>query len=118
MSDENRDKTVLYIQNITKLRISAHRLPIETGRYERPIVPRDKRYCKICTKSGLPDTIGDENHLLFQCTIGSAKRSKLLGELKDAIDSSNASALFNLTGKDLVRLGIYANNIYSDYLQA
>ena len=45
---------------MTKLRISAHRLPIETGRYEQ--IPREKRNCPFGCQQ-----IGDEQHYIFQC---------------------------------------------------
>ena len=35
-------------REFTKLRISAHTLQIELGRYSVPKVPADKRFCKIC----------------------------------------------------------------------
>lgn len=33
---------------ITKLRISAHLLFIEIGRYSKPPIPREKRLCNFC----------------------------------------------------------------------
>ena len=102
-------------QNLTRLRTSAHSLPIETGRYERPVIPRDQRFCKVCSKAGYPKLIGDEKHLLFQCVIGRQKRLTLQGELKNAIFSQDIAALFDLEGNSLVRLGMYLNEVYSSY---
>ena len=56
---------------LTRLRISAHSLHIETGRYKRydkdlkayTNTPRGERKCPICT-----DDIEDEYHFLFKCT--------------------------------------------------
>ena len=56
---------------LTRLRISAHSLHIETGRYKRydkdlkvyTNTPREERKCPICT-----DDIKDEYHFLFKCT--------------------------------------------------
>ena len=48
--------------NLTKLRISAHRLFIETGRYSKPPVPRESRFCYHCKSS-----VEDETHFLVQC---------------------------------------------------
>ena len=42
-------------RQFTKLRISSHHLVIETGRYTRPITPRNERWCKDCNNH----TIGD-----------------------------------------------------------
>ena len=47
---------------LTKLRISAHSLHIETGRYSRPPVPRDKRVCYSCKQF-----IENENHFILYC---------------------------------------------------
>jgi hypothetical protein len=33
---------------LTKIRISAHSLVIETGRYTKPVTPSDQRTCKYC----------------------------------------------------------------------
>ena len=46
---------------VTKLRLSNHRLAIETGRHHE--VPRDERFCTFC-----PGHIEDEFHFLFECT--------------------------------------------------
>ena len=47
---------------LTKLRISAHALHIETGRYSRPPVPRDKRVCYSCKQF-----IENEEHFVLYC---------------------------------------------------
>lgn len=46
---------------ITKLRLSAHNLPVQSGRYSQ--IPRAQRICKICNDG----QVGDELHLLFNC---------------------------------------------------
>ena len=45
---------------ISKLRLSAHRLPIETGRYDK--VPRWERLCPFGC-----DEVGDEQHYFLKC---------------------------------------------------
>ena len=45
---------------ITQYRISAHRLPIEVGRYSH--IDRNARLCKFCKSM-----IGDEIHCLLKC---------------------------------------------------
>ena len=48
-------------KTITKLRISAHNLMIETGRYKRPNkVPLENRVCDLC------GTIENEIHFVMQ----------------------------------------------------
>ena len=46
---------------VSKLRISAHRLPIEMGRYAG--IPAEKRLCMICEKN----QVGDEYHYVMEC---------------------------------------------------
>ena len=49
-------------QAVTKLRISSHRLPVESGRYNN--IPFDKRTCKLCNLN----EVGNEQHYLMQCS--------------------------------------------------
>ena len=55
---------------ITRWRLSNHKLRIETGRYERPYVPREERLCKLC------HVLEDENHVIFNCPIFDCIRVK------------------------------------------
>jgi hypothetical protein len=48
---------------LTKLRISAHTLRIETGRYSRPPLDRNERKCQLCNSND----IEDEFHFIFIC---------------------------------------------------
>ena len=57
--------------NLTKLRLSAHNLAIETGRYCKPIIPANERYCKSCK-----DKVEDEHHFLIDCPIYNQVREK------------------------------------------
>jgi hypothetical protein len=51
---------------LTRLRVSAHQLNIERGRYSKPITPREKRFCAFCVKqSNL--VVEDELHFLLVC---------------------------------------------------
>ena len=56
---------------LTKLRISAHKLQIEVGRYCNPIIPRDERYCISCQT-----VVEDEHHFLFECPLYNQLRSE------------------------------------------
>ena len=49
--------------NLTRIRISAHRLEIENGRYSRPVVNTSERYCKVCNKN----LVEDEKHFIIEC---------------------------------------------------
>ena len=45
---------------VTQIRLSAHKLPVETGRYLR--IAHDERICSYCRMY-----VGDEIHCLFKC---------------------------------------------------
>ncbi len=49
------------VRNLTKLRISAHKLQIEVGRYARPKILRQNRLCSSCS------VVADESHFLLHC---------------------------------------------------
>ena len=49
------------VNDIIKFRLGSHHLPIETGRWLR--IPRIERLCRFC------GVVGDEKHLLFNCTV-------------------------------------------------
>lgn len=63
--DEVKNNKCRY--SLTKLRISAHSLEIEKGRYYK--IPRHNRICKVC-KNG----VGDEIHFLTNCTFLHSER--------------------------------------------
>ena len=46
---------------VTKMQISCHLLPIESGRYKK--IPTAERICPLCNRSA----IGDEFHFLLKC---------------------------------------------------
>ena len=55
---------------LTKLRVSAHDLNIETGRYTD--LPRNKRLCNVC------NLLEDEYHFLDDCRNNHSFRNQLL----------------------------------------
>ena len=55
---------------ITRWRLSNFKLAIETGRYERPKVERERRLCRTCL------VVEDENHALFECRLYNQVRLK------------------------------------------
>jgi hypothetical protein len=67
---------------VSKFRISAHQLRIETGHYERKknqagkisILEREERVCLY----GNLSKVEDEPHFLLECPLYNHKRSKLL----------------------------------------
>ena len=72
-------------RHFTKLRISAHHLPIEKGRYSRPVTPRDQRFCQSCDMM----SIGDEFHFLLVCPKHDEQRLILFDQLSKFTILSN-----------------------------
>lgn len=60
---------------LTKIRVSAHRLEIEAGRYKQ--LDRKDRLCRICDEN----QVEDESHFLVGCTALEVERSQLLALL-------------------------------------
>ena len=60
-------------QALSRLLLSSHRLKIETGRWERPIIPHTERRCPIC-----PDKIEDEFHFIVECNLYKDIRKRLI----------------------------------------
>ena len=68
---------------VTKMRISCHLLPIESGRYKK--IPRVERLCPLCNRS----EIGDEFHYLLKCTHSSL--SHIRGIFLESLYSINSN---------------------------
>ena len=64
---------------ITRWRLSNFNLAIETGRYKRPKVERNRRYCQTCL------VVEDEEHVLLNCRLYNRVRDKH----SDLFDSTN-----------------------------
>ena len=64
-------------RNISKFRISNHKLEIEQGRYKN--ISADKRTCKLCK-----DGVEDEIHFLLKCSV------------VDGIRKTTLSMIYNL----------------------
>jgi hypothetical protein len=56
----------------TRLIASSHRLRVETGRWERPVLPFEQRLCRCCNK------LGDEFHCLLECSRHTATRRQFI----------------------------------------
>jgi hypothetical protein len=77
----------------SKLRISAHRLRIETGRHTRPKIDSDKRYCAHCNDL----SVKDEKHFILICKLYTEERKIFLSKLKEKLPFvclSNPETLF------------------------
>ena len=73
--------------DLTRIRISASHLGIETLRYSK--IPEEKRYCRYCTPSGADNTlegyVDNEQHFLVSCSSFSLKRNCLFGRMESII---------------------------------
>ena len=78
----------------TKLRISAHDLEIESGRYAG--LRREERSCKWCSLSLSTETLEDESHVLFNCDFYADIRAKLWNNLLK-LKTHNPSSPNNLS---------------------
>ena len=70
---------------ITRLRLSSHPFPIETGRYSKKKVERNDRKCNICHLN----EAGDEEHYLRRCAnfILAKTRSNFIADIKEKCPS-------------------------------
>ena len=66
---------------LTRLRISNHKLRIETGRHQN--IPREERICENCALN----KIEDEKHFLLECSKYSSLRSQHLDKLTNGYNN-------------------------------
>ena len=77
----------LIVSYLTKLRISAHQLYVETGRYCNPSIPRENRFCFHCK-----NIVEDEKHFLLDCPLYKHVRKKY----SKLLDTNILTRLLNL----------------------
>ena len=105
-------------KHLTRIRISSHRLQVETGRYSKPALPREERFCDLCKKNSNNQILllGDEKHLIYDCLANKKAYDKVPNEIKMLISKKETETLFTLTGKLLTSFGIYIKDSYNNYL--
>ena len=94
---------------LSKLRMSSHRLEVETGRWARPnAIPFAERLCKNCNK------LEDEFHFVLECPIYSDLRKLYVSRYYSNRPSMYKMVeLFNTTNKKQLRnLSIYIFNAF------
>ena len=96
---------------ITKIRISAHQLRIETGRSARTHIERHNRLCTLCNTRD----IEDEHHFFFICQIYSNLRKRyILPYFYKRPSMYKLCMLLNTTDFDkLFNLAKFANYAFS-----
>ena len=57
---------------LARLFVSSHTLRVETGRWARPVTPREERKCYLCNK------LEDEYHMVLECKLYKAIRGQLI----------------------------------------
>ena len=78
---------------ITRLRISAHDLEIETGRYSN--TARENRICKWCLITLSDNFIENETHVLYHCDLYAELRTKLIKTLNHSYPTNNSPITLN-----------------------
>ena len=79
----NQIKKTKFRRAMTMMRISAHKLEIETGRYairRNQITKRDERFCMLCQQNNV-NVVGDAYHALMVCPTFHDERVKLLDSI-------------------------------------
>ncbi len=81
-------------QDMSRLRISAHCLKIETGRYCRPPLSPENRVCPCCNSGD----VEDELHFLLKCPIFENERHELMNSIDDVTNTTllNETELFKV----------------------
>ena len=80
---------------LVRFRLGSHQLPIETGRWIRR--PRHERLCTACGE------LGDEEHVIFSCSLVRRDDLSLVGSLNDIWGNPDIFHLFKrLRSADLV----------------
>jgi hypothetical protein len=92
-------------KNLTKFRISNHKLPIEKDRYAG--IPRNERVCSEC------DCLGDEYHYILNCRTFRVERKQLLAKYYYVRPSAiKFGALFSITNiQKLIKLSKFVKII-------
>ena len=74
-------KNFKHRQALTKLQISAHSLQVEVGRYARPKIPRNERFCKLCSSVSVEN---DLHNFLTKYDVFIRERFALYEEIKNS----------------------------------
>ena len=78
--------------NITRLRISAHRLEIEVGRRKK--IVRSERFCKWCESNAGIKITECEDHFLYSCNLNSDLRQKTIIKVNNILNKAHSELDF------------------------
>ena len=100
-------------RNMTRFRLSSHKLPIQQLRYID--VPRQNRLCNLCNNG----EVGDEFHYLFSCPHGEISLLRTISIRKYFYTRPNTLKLHELmnakTKKKLSKLAKFIGTIVSQF---
>ena len=94
-------KNIRHKTALSRLRLSNHKLCIETGRHLRPKLERSKRKCFICKNK-----IEDEIHFVVNCPLYSSERNILFHTIRytskhfDRLNTDEQKFIFIMTNED------------------
>jgi ribosomal protein L32 len=97
---------------LTQLRISAHTLKIEMGRYHKPVkIPVELRLCEKCNE------VENEFHFVMKCSMYNTLRNTLFFNVEKAINTQSMSEMDKF--KFLISSQDYEVNImFSNFIHA
>mgnify|MGYP003341448844 CR=1 FL=1 len=92
---------------LAKLRLSDHKLKIQSGRQTRPITPRELRRCSFC-----PQNVEDEAHFLFECTDEQDLKSIFYNKLISTFSVQGTISLFSGSARNM-KVETYVKNHFA-----
>lgn len=106
-----------YHKILSRLRLSSHSLGIETGRWHKPIIPKENRICSFCDLG----EIDDEIHFLFKCSNEKlcTLRRCYIRTFSDSVEENLVAILCSNDVSTLRKLAIYCNQaerVRSDFV--
>ncbi len=100
---------------ISRFRTNNTRLPKITGRFKKTKVERHKRFCTLCNENKL----GDEYHILFECTNEKVVLNRLKYISNFYLKRSSMLQCINLmkseNSKDVRNLSLFLINVLCLY---
>ena len=108
-------------KSLTRLRISAHNLFIERGRYENPLIPREDRICLHCSLKFGARHIESEHHVLLDCPLYFPLKNKFGFNPCNEADLMGSLSNQDMSAKDATAIAktvhaiLTSNAAYCDY---
>ena len=97
---------------LTRVRVSAHNLQIEMGRWKVPPVPPSQRFCKFCNNN----SVDTESHFLHDCSTFSLKRNCFFSMLNTLIPGFIFMSRINKISTMLCPTSVKASKLVNKYI--